>query len=1255
MTTYTLDIRTQPDANLAELTLFDDHGVQQGAHQVKLDEHPLSLWERAFHLGGYARIHVPRAEQQPEALAELGDFLGAQVLGPRIMDILTASFLNRTLLLQLPDAGQDALAAAFARIPYELARRNGKTLDECNLAVRAVAQGRAEAGEIPVTEPLRVLLVFAGAAHSSPLAQRLERERLLDMFRREILPKRLVEVDVLAHGVSREAIINKVKHRGPGGYHILHWSGHGHLNTLEISDVDGKPAWLSGQDLVELLRDAGGYIPQLFFLSACHSGAFIEAKDWASLQRILRGEDSKDAAAPETLQDQGFTGTALALLQAGVPQVAAMRWEVGDAYARRLAKRFYHYLLADNQPVEHALRSARTELAQDKKRAAEHPPIDRATPLLFGNAAVSFRAPLRRSPQLDRWQPRPQPLLRDNKEFEPPFGFVGRRRELDTLARDWGTPLTVIQGLAGLGKTTLAAEIIHLFHACFDWVLVFQSKPYALGADAFFRELDLRLARISQVYQRLCAEQPYRKLYQPDLQGADRFQTMTENLVEYLRSEEKLLLVLDNFETHLKRHPEADGLHCEDAEWERILSALAEMSDAPSRVILTTRHMPAVVKNRAGVLWLPLAALEAPEAQLLVHTLDTLRTLWFGAEEDRQQVRRVLAVSRGHPFILRRLADLAVDPARLDSALTALETELKRLPEVFETPGFAPARERNPALPSEETAEQAYLQEVAHGAVELLIRRLPPAARGLLAVLTVALEPVSAGILKDLWSEAGNGHAFGELTDALVESGLAQRDGEGAAALYSFHELVREGWAAWAQQHLEEAHDTQTVRIAYGLRYEALFYALLEAKQREQAYEAGRRALTYLARAQAFEQLGGFASDLITSTSDPRLLQAIVAELRGTTDSLPPGETRWSMQTWLADALRRAGHPDQALPWYAQAVEAAQAAGHWKDVGTICQNWANALANTGRPDAAQATYQRSAEASRRAGSPEIYAVGAELEALRIAVMQGQVDSALPDIKTRLAQVRGWWQTAQAGQTPPQAPEREDLARVLVGGLDIAREAYQAREDWPACLATLDESEAVQQARGESSHSLARTRFNRYGPLLELGRLDEARRVLEDCVAEYRAAEDVLREARALSALADVWDESGDPAQAARLAREALGVYERLPYLAERGISHGNLSNYLRKLGEAEAEEEAKAHWVAGMCYSLLVGQQQHVGTMLHNLAIDKKADKNYTLPRLGEVLAKPEFAVLKQTLKERGVTVAEMEQKLAELEQSRAD
>jgi tetratricopeptide (TPR) repeat protein len=281
------------------------------------------------------------------------------------------------------------------------------------------------------------------------------------------------------------------------------------------------------------------------------------------------------------------------------------------------------------------------------------------------------------------------------------------------------------------------------------------------------------------------------------------------------------------------------------------------------------------------------------------------------------------------------------------------------------------------------------------------------------------------------------------------------------------------------------------VWIAYGERYAAAFQALLMAGEegsRERALEAGRRGISYLVRARAFDRLGSFASGVVTSTKDPRLLRRVIAELAGVVEQVPAGKARWSLRTYLADALRNSGRSDAALSFYEQAAAEAEEAEDWSNVGGICQNWAIALRYTGRLDDARSMYLQSAEADVRAGSPRVNFLGSELEALRIDVMQGRAETALPEIESRIQEIRAWWQRHRAGEPIPEAPDLTFLARVLIGGLSIAYKANDALERWEACLGVLTESEGTQRALGEREHDLARTRFNRYGPLLRLGRL-----------------------------------------------------------------------------------------------------------------------------------------------------------------------
>ncbi|MCP4702750.1 MAG: CHAT domain-containing protein, partial [Gammaproteobacteria bacterium] len=248
--------------------------------------------------------------------------------------------------------------AAFARVPWEIARpaSDQPALTERGLAVRVITQdikpdaAVLQSGAVAKDEHIRVLMVYAEAFGSTPLAMRQERELLLNLFYKKILPKKRIQVDALCYGVTQSVLREQIK--TARGYHILHWSGHGHHNLLQIQGEEGGNNYISGPELVQLFIESGGFIPQIVFLSACLSGTFVNITDWHSFHAAVTGKkpDVKETAPvlPDLLENpSGYTGTALELLKSGVPQVVAMRYEVGDNYARELAGRFYGHLFAD--------------------------------------------------------------------------------------------------------------------------------------------------------------------------------------------------------------------------------------------------------------------------------------------------------------------------------------------------------------------------------------------------------------------------------------------------------------------------------------------------------------------------------------------------------------------------------------------------------------------------------------------------------------------------------------------------------------------------------------------------------------------------------------------------------------------------------------------------------------------------------------------------------------------------------------------
>jgi hypothetical protein len=518
---FDLIITADHPSRTAKLRLLDAAGNQLAFRQTDFKTIPVGRRRGLFDLRDYLRLYVEEG-QEAASVAEIGVCIAEEVLGREIFLKLWEPNNERTLRIQLPGATEQEnhLAAALARVPWEIARpaADQPTLAERHLLVRVV-HDMAEPATQPLAlgpgEPLRVLFVFAEAPGSRPLAARRERRELLRLFEKEIYPRRRVVAHVLSHGVTRQRLESQVKENG--GYHVLHWSGHGHLNLLELAGARGGRDRLSGQ---EFLRLCGGYIPRLVFLSACHSGDILRVTDWKGFLAVAQGKDPQAKQAPDSdpaakeipLDVQpGYTGTAHALLQGGVSSVVAMRYAVGDEYARELAVEFYRALLAHPQPKDAsaALTLARESLRDPRKpRFARFAACDHATPVLYGAEQPGLALPQGRSPGLVTRDPRLHRIAELTTAGHE--HFVGRTWELAGLGAEFiGSragaevrPVAVITGLGGMGKTALTAEALALWEDRFEWVLLYQAKPNALGLDRdFLWDLHIRLTDRSDAYR----------------------------------------------------------------------------------------------------------------------------------------------------------------------------------------------------------------------------------------------------------------------------------------------------------------------------------------------------------------------------------------------------------------------------------------------------------------------------------------------------------------------------------------------------------------------------------------------------------------------------------------------------------------------------------------------------------------------------------------------------------------------------------
>jgi tetratricopeptide (TPR) repeat protein len=296
-------------------------------------------------------------------------------------------------------------------------------------------------------------------------------------------------------------------------------------------------------------------------------------------------------------------------------------------------------------------------------------------------------------------------------------------------------------------------------------------------------------------------------------------------------------------------------------------------------------------------------------------------------------------------------------------------------------------------------------------------------------------------------------------------------------------------------------------------------------------------------------------------------------------------------------------------------------------------------------DAAHQRRLDETEAAKRSSCPAVDVIGSELEALRIDIRRGQVALALAQVEARLAQVEAWWQQDRSGQRVPEAPNPEVLARVLIGTLDVAQEAYFAQKDWEPALRRIDDMLEVKRALERPAEDIAGGRTNRAIVLRHLGRFGEAQTELEVCLQVFQ--NNPTGSSVVLSSLAALFDDQGDVVQAITQERRALALCEQLPDPYACAISHNNLADYLEHRGTPSALAESSRHQLAALIYRLVAGLGQHLQSSLRNYAVRfrraQAAGTLLTVPRVAELLADPVFRPLDDWLRQRQVGVAEVQ------------
>jgi CHAT domain len=1140
-------------------------------HEVSLDPDPAEV--RAFSdVYGYVREYAApdrRAEDGARLVSELGAWAGRVLLGERI----GAAIINAAPVTVRVTAG---FAAGW---PLELAHVGGVPLAaRGDVSFVYAPAGKAGPPKSEVGDALRVLAVFSQLTKTNVLALRRERYELGRLIRRlAATKKRMVELTVVQYGVTRERLA-EIADTGDG-WDVLHLSGHGGPGAFLLEHADGSPDPVDVPDLVGMLRPARRRV-KLAVVSACESAAAVTAQ---TLRLIGLTGQAEQVESGDAESGEGSAGVAAALVDALDCAVVAMRYPVDDEFAIGFGGLLYEHMLGRGQPVDVAVARA--------LKGTSGPAVSLATPAVFGAraAGLQLRVPAG-TPDLN---PDRTPTAYLPRE---PERFVGRAAAMaqasSALAPASGRTGVLLHGMAGAGKTSCAVELAYRHRDSFAAIGFWQ----ATGAEFTDALANLAVTLETQLGR-------YGFAMTGHIGTVQELSAFLPRLRQVL-SEQGVLLVLDNLEPLLT----AEGTW-RDPRWDPLIAALTG-HDGESRVIMTSRTVPA---GTAGeILVLPVHALSLPEAVALARELPHLRGLLHAGDapvrapvgsavaRDRDLVRRVLLVVQGHPKLMELADAAAADRARLDSQLAGAEQAAAGLGlDAFFRDG-------------DSTLDPDQFLDALTGWTTSALDVLTPPAR-LMAQFVACLEDddrnadVIEATWADLWQrldQPGDPPPPGQLLSNLSAVALVQAE-DGAPVTYRMHPGVAAAVTAAVGPGVRGAVDTVL----------AGYWAAVSEGAREQeggdhsalVVAAGLAAVPYLLRQAGWNTAAALLDQALLRDQSPGVVAVVLPALRRIAEATGTPAHR----VVLARALRLAGDAE-AGPLLGDTLQAAAAAGDYRLAAGVAGDLVILLREAGRLAEALAMTGQRARYTGRAGLGPWTQLVDQGQRLQILADMGEYEGVLAETSV----LRG-----QMGQLParPGASETVLPSQVREAILDTGLQSALALGRWQQCLDLTVEIAASKRERVAGLHELTRTRFNDAFPLIRLGRLAEAGRLLRECQQVFEDHRDAPMLAMVLSTRADLENASGRTEAAADLERTALRLCYARPDLRDIAISHHNLANYLWEAGGDRAGE--RAHRLAAALIYQLIGMTHHLADAQRALAAEVRADVGADLPAaLGDVI-----------------------------------
>ncbi len=537
-----LEVRDYAGTASWRWVLTDAAGNFLADHEVRLD--PKDWQFEAFtDLPRYLWWHAAadrRREDEARIVGEVGEWIGAKVLGP--VALALAARRPATVTVTVPD--DDARDILFR--PLELAHAGGHPLAAQYVTLVMRPPGIAVADPAPVRGRLRVLGLFSLPDGGEALNLRRERQSLVQLVQRIRAQGKAADVRVLQYGVTRDRLRDVLDEAE--GWDIIHISGHGAPGELVLETLDGKPDRVQAADLADLLDLALGRV-KLVTLAACWSAAAT-----ADQQRVLLGLPVRDLTFhTEFAASSNFAPLSTELASRLNCAVLGMRYPVDDEFAIELTTSLYELLADKAQPLASAVGLTVHRLSVDPKFLA----LSVATPALFGQAVdLRLAAPDRQGPD-DH-----DPGKLKTSGFPPqPDRFVGRTAVMtkasEALAAASGIPGVLLHGMPGGGKTACALELAYTHEDAFSDVIWYKAPDEGAEFTSSLTDFALTLERHLPGFQ----------MAHLVLDGG-QLVPFLPRLTE-LMERRRLLLVIDNAESLLTQ----SGAWRDD-NWGQVIAAL---------------------------------------------------------------------------------------------------------------------------------------------------------------------------------------------------------------------------------------------------------------------------------------------------------------------------------------------------------------------------------------------------------------------------------------------------------------------------------------------------------------------------------------------------------------------------------------------------------------------------------------------------------------------------------------------------------